>query len=360
MSAYTRISHIQLMFLMTGFFIGSATILNQSVTALQDAWLAIILGFGAGIALVSMYVSISMLNPGKSLIEILMDRLGHFFGTIIAIFYIWYFIHVAALVARNFAEFMVTTTYAETPIVFITMSIILVIAFMVRHGLEVIARTSELLVPILIISFIFIFLIVANLYEVENFLPFYERGYKPILQASFNILTFPVGEGVVFMMLFPYLYHKGLLKISNLALLIAGLLILSVTVRDLMVLGPELMARVIFPPHITTALIPNLDITPLVEINLIIGGGTKIAVFLYAAALGIAQLLNLRDHKPFVIPVSVITIVLSVWVFDSILEVIQWASEVFPYYSIPFQFIIPAVLLIISWLKKRPSSCHHS
>ncbi len=355
MPEYIRISYIQLTLLLTGFLLGSSAIMNQSDTARQDSWLAAILAVIAGVAVISMNVWISLLNPGKSLIGILKDKFGNVFGTVTAVLYIWYFIHIAALVTRELAEFMVTTTYAETPIIFVAICMVLVTAYLVRHGLEVIARTSEILIPLLIVSVIIIFLVMINLHEynIENLLPFNERGLKPILHSSFIMTTFPYGESILFTMIFPYLYHRKLLKASILGVLISGLLILGITLRDLMVLGPDLISRVIFPPHITTGLIPNLDITPLVEVNLIIAGGIKIAICIFAAALGIAQLLGEHDHKPFVVPISVLTVVLSIWIFDDILAFFYWINTVWPYYSIPFQFVIPVLLLLMSWLKTK-------
>lgn len=69
--------------------------------------------------------------------------------------------------------------------------------------------------------------------------------------------------------------------------------------------------------------------------------------------MGIAQLFALDDYKPLVIPVAVISVALSIWVFDNVLELIQWGVEVWPYYSILFQMVIPLLLLFVSLTRKK-------
>lgn len=270
MTKDVKISSIQMILMFTGFLLGSTAILNPSAIAYQDAWLANILAFAVGLILVSIYSYISILNPNKTLIEILRDNFGKYLGSLISLLYIWYFIHLAALVERDFGEFTVVTTYPETPLAFIITSIVVVSVFIIRNGLEVLARVSEILIPILILLVIFIFLLLINLYEVNNFLSFLERGLKPVFQAAFTVSTFPYGESVIFLMLFPFLNNKkSLFRVSYLSIAITGLVRLNITIRDLMVLGADMFLRAVFPPNITTRLIREINVTPLLGINLL-------------------------------------------------------------------------------------------
>lgn len=358
-----KISGIQMALIFIGFFVGSTALLNPSVAARQDAWLSNILACAGEFILITLYIYISVLNPDKTLIEILRDNFGRFFGGLISLLYIWYFIHLAALVERDLGEFNVTTTYVETPMLFIIICIVTITVFIVKKGLEVLARTSEILVPVIISLIIFIFILLISLYEVENFFPVLERGFKPVLRSAFTVLTFPWGESVIFLMIFHNLNNKKkIFKVSFLSVAISGLLILLITTRDLMVLGGDMFERVAFPPNMTTKLIENINVTPLVDVNLLIGGGTKIAVCIYAAALGIAQLLNLKDYKPFVLPVAAISVAVALWDFENLMDVIRWGVEVWPLYCVPFQIIIPLLLLIVSLIRRKsrkaaPKTC---
>ncbi|MBZ4646965.1 MAG: spore germination protein [Petroclostridium sp.] len=349
-----KISSIQLSFLIMGFILGSTAIVNPAAGARQDSWLAYIIGWAGGFILIGIYVHISILNVSKTLIEILKENFGKVLGSITAILYIWYFIHLAALVLRNFGEYMVTVIYPETPITFIMMCVALLIAYAVKNGLEVVARTSELFVPLLPVTIIFIFFLLIGEYDINNFLPFLENGLEPVLKTAFSVLSFPFGETVVFLMVFPCLNKReNIIKVSYLSVTIMGLITLNVILRFLLALGPDMFTRNFFPAQLTAELIPNVNVDPLIGINLLIGGGVKISVCLYAAVMGIAQLFNLDDYKPFVLPAVAIVVTLSLWVYDNLFEMFRWATDIWPYYSIPFQILIPLLLLMVSWIKKK-------
>jgi spore germination protein KB len=92
-------------------------------------------------------------------------------------------------------------------------------------------------------------------------------------------------------------------------------------------------------------------------VNLLIGGWIKVGICLYAACLGIAQIANLQDYKPLVLPVTIICVSLAIWLYENIFEMLVWAAEIYPYYAVPFQFGIPVLLLVIpkikSWMKSN-------
>lgn len=352
-----QISGIQLFMLIIGFTFGSTAILNPAADAYHDAWLSYLLGWVGGCISITVFCWISRLNPEKTLVEILKSQFGKVGGSIIAVFYIWYFIHLAALVIRNFGEYMTTTSYTETPIIFIIICFIAVVVYGMKKGLEVMVRPSEILVPVVIFFVLFLGVALIKKYNYANFLPFLEKGIKPILKSSFAVWTFPFGETVAFLMIFPFLNQKKkLFKISFLAIVVAGFVIFLIVVRDLLVLGTGMMMpkRLIFPPNTSAALISEkLQLQTLISANFLIGGGIKISVCLFAAVLGITQLFNLDDFKPLISPVAALAVALSIWVYPNIFEMLRWAAEVWPYYSIPFQIIFPLLLLIMSLIKYK-------
>lgn len=349
-----KISSIQLSLLIMGFVFGSSAIITPAAAAYQDAWLAYIIGWAGGYVLIGIYAYISILNPSKTLIDILKDTFGKYIGSIIGILYLWYFIHLGALVFRNLGEFMVTAIYIETPIIFIITSLALVVVYIMKKGLEVIARVGELTIPIMLFFAISIFLLVIGRYEITNLLPFLEHDFMPVLKTGFSVLAFPFGETVVFLMIFPYLNKKDdVVKISYISITMIGIILLSVVLSNLMALGGDMLSRIVFPSHVTISLIPRIAVEPFVSINLLISGGFKIVICIYSTVIGITQLFNLDDYKPFVIPIVIIAVALSIWVYDNLPGMVRWTVEIYPYYAVPFQIIIPVLLLIISLIKKR-------
>lgn len=351
-----RISSIQLAMLIMGLVFGSTAILNPSTGAGHDSWLSFLLAWIGGFGLMGIYVWIARLNSEKCLIEILQKQFGKVIGNIVACTYIWYFMHLSALVLRNYGEYVTATNYTETPIIFVMIFFLLVVVYGVKNGLEVFARPTELFMPIVIFFALFLGVVLIGRFEWINALPFLENGIMPVLKTGFGVLSFPFGETVVFLMIFPALNEKEkLLKTTFIALGIIGAVIFSIVVRDLLVLGPNMMkpGKIIFPPAVSTELISeNLQLETLISINFLIGGGIKISVCLYAAVMGITQIFNLDDYKPFVLPVAAIVTPLSIWLYDNIFEMIDWI-KVYPVYSAPFQIIIPILLLIVSLVRNK-------
>jgi spore germination protein KB len=350
----TKISSIQLFLLITGYIFGSSAIMNSAAAAGCDAWLAYLLGWGFGSGLIVIYVQLARLNPSATLVEILQNNLGKLFGNFIALLYVWYFIHLAALVYRNYGEFIVTVTYNETPMIVIIACLAGLVAYSVRSGLEVLARITELLVPIIPIVIFITYFSLLTTHDYTAMLPFLEKGLTPVLSTAFSVTTFPFGETVVFLMLFPYLNRlKNISKVSYLSFAVAGSLLFVGLMRDLFVLGPSLLKELSYPAQATARLIPGIGIEPLIDLIFMIGGGVKTSVLIYGAAQGISQIFELKTNKPLVIPIVTFSVVLSVWIYPNMSEMFKWAAEIYPFYAVPFQIIIPIVLLIISLVKKR-------
>lgn len=349
----TQISWIQLFLLLSGFHIGSTVLLSPSAGAGRDAWLAMILGGAGGTLLMWSYAVLSMLNPSKTLVEILRERMGKIVGTILSFLYVWYFIHLASLVFRDFGEFLCTTTYLETPMVVVIGLFAVVLLYTVNSGIEVLGRLSELLVPVIPVA---ISIISFSLFTINDFtavLPILENGLMPVLKGAFGAITFPYGETVAFLMLFPHLNRKDKLKKTVvISAVLSTLLGLLVFFRDLFVIGGDLIGRSTFIPHLTSLLIPEFNVEPLLDINLLIGGGIKISVCVYAAAKALCQITGVQDYRGFTRAVLTFAVVLAIWAYDSVLELFAWTQKVYGFYVIPFQVLIPLLLLLLSLIRK--------
>ncbi len=350
----TKISAYQFSILMMGFILASSMIIIPGSYALNHAWISYIIALAAGILLFSCYYLLYSQHPNKTLIEINCFLLGKWLGTLVSILYIWYFIHLAALILRNFAEYVVTISLPETPLWFITLCYVLVTGYSVRSGLEVTSRTASLVVPLIFIFQIAILFMVLPYFDLTNFKPILDEGIRHVPRAAFSVITFPYGETIVFLMIFPFVTQQKKLKKSYLiSLLLSGLLLLLGIVRDIAVIGATGIEKTIFPPHLTIQHIPYFNIEPLIGVIFFISGATKISVCFLGATIGISQLSHAENHRPFVIPVSTILVGLTIWLYKSTPEMLDWASNVAPYYAIPFQLVIPLLLLIITYIKKH-------
>ncbi|QUI21203.1 endospore germination permease [Vallitalea pronyensis] len=357
----TKISGYQLSMLIGTFIFGTSHVINISKHVYQDVWISYLLGWAGGFLLISIYVAISVLHPSKNLINILKDTFGKYLGSVIGLFYMGYFIHLAALVLRDLGEYLTNIDFHETPLIFIVCCLSIPAIYAVKKGLIVIARTNQLLTLALCITLVVLIIIPLKYLDFNNVLPVFESNFSDITNIGFLYLTYTFGETVIFLMIFDKVNKsKYLFKSSYIALAIVGLLLFTLLLQNLMVLGPDKFSRNIYAINTTISRVTNLSIGPLILITLIIGGTFKYIICIYASVKGIAQLLNVDDHKPFVLPLITIVVPLSIWLHENLLDKLNWTTEIYPYYVIPFQIVIPLVLLILSYKKYgKKIKVHH-
>jgi len=349
-----KLSNIQLGLLTFGYLYGTIAITDPVLAAKSDAWIASIIGYIGGTILITMYLFISKMNAGKTLTEILESCFGKVIGKAISILYISYFLHKAAMNLRGFGEFMVITSYPETPMIVIIIVFMIAVFYVVKKGLESIGKIGEITVPIIPIP---ILAMTTSLLTIKYFIGFRPILHEiaPVLKGAFNFINVPFGDLVVFLMVFPYTNkEKGRFKATYIGISVFCILHMLSVVRDLLVIGPSIIDFFMFPNHLSAQMIPGISIEPLVDINLVLGGGVKICLLLYGATKATAEIFNIEDYTPLLSAFVVFIVVLSIWVYSNVLE---WQgglqSIVSAVYSLPFQVIIPLLMLIISMFKQR-------
>ena len=85
----------------------------------------------------------------------------------------------------------------------------------------------------------------------------------------------------------------------------------------------------------------------------IAGAFVKISVFYYACSLGVAQWLKLSSYKSIVWPLGIIIIVMGFWSLPSTMALNNYSVETFPFLGVTVQILIPLLLLMIAYVKKK-------
>jgi spore germination protein KB len=141
-----NISSTQLFMLIFNSIFGSAIVYGVGKDAHQDAWIAIMLTTLIGLGLMYLFYSISSSMPGKNLFEVMGYCFSRPIAILLSLVYVTYFLYMSSRLIRTFGEMITTAILPITPIEIVTLSLMLVIAYMIYLGLEVFARVSEILV----------------------------------------------------------------------------------------------------------------------------------------------------------------------------------------------------------------------
>jgi spore germination protein KB len=77
----------------------------------------------------------------------------------------------------------------------------------------------------------------------------------------------------------------------------------------------------------------------------------KTSLLFYSVVLGIAQTFRLPSYAPLIFPIGVLLIINSEMVYESNAEQYYEAANTWPFYLAIYEFVIPAVSLIIAMIR---------
>lgn len=166
--------------------------------------------------------------------------------------------------------------------------------------------------------------------------------------GGFSDFSFPFAETVLFICIFSSLKtSKSPFKIYIGGLLIAGFIIIAITVRNIGVLG-NMLGCFYFPSYEAVSRIQIGDFLQRIEVTVsfvfFFGVFSKSSICLLVACRGIGKMLNLKDYRSIVIQIGLLMIYLAYTVYDNSMEMKYWAFKVYPYYAFPMQVIIPLII----------------
>ncbi|MEG7336481.1 spore germination protein [Bacillus sp. 0102A] len=358
-----QISIRQLFVMIIIFELGSSLLITPGTIAGRDAWIAVLLGCAAGLFLFYLYQGIYQCYPDFSPKEYMDEMLGTTLSWIFSFLYILYFAYIAARVLRDFGEMLLTFAYHDTPIIIVNALLIVVSIYAVRKGIEVLARSAELLFGAMYLlgALGLVLLIVSGSVEPQNLKPVLADGVYPIVHSVFTQTMYvPFGEVVLFVMIFPYLSdRKGVKKTGMLAMIISGLVVTLTVAINISVLDGDLTLRSQFPLLSTIQTIKVEEFLDRLDVffmlALIIGGFFKVSLYLYAVVVGASTLFKEKNPSQLAYPMGFGILVLSITIATNFSEHLNEGLNVVPLYiHLPFQFLFPLFLFIIAvWKKKR-------
>jgi spore germination protein KB len=341
------------------FISGSSAIITPGIAAKKDIWLATILAMIAVTPILILFERLLYLFKGKDLYDIIAIIFGPILGKGIIIIYIWFSLHLGALVINNFMYFINVIGLNKTPIIIPAIFIIIICIMAVKYGLYVVARWGEMAVILLNIFIGTLILLLIPYMNVQNIRPVLYNGIKPVLRGAFSTFAFPFGELVIFTMVFTSFHEKGKPKIYIIGMILGGIILVLTSLTDVLVLGVDMVEIYYFSAYSVVKRVDFGDFIQRIEIftslMFLIGGIIKISICLFAASRGVSKLFNSKNYKFSITPIGIIMVVMGTFIYDSIMDMRNWAIEIWPYYAFPFQVILPVIIYVWAEIYVRKS-----
>ena len=168
--------------------------------------------------------------PGLDIIDISEIVGGKIFKNIIGTIFVGYFIITSSILLRNFCETLKIVYYPMTNIVFILILFLLAISFVNKLSISTILKTNSIIVPLALLSIIFLFFANTKNFMLNKIFPILGNGFaNTFILGISNLSAF---GGISFIYFLPPLLEKpeNLKKISIISICIITLcLILSIS-----------------------------------------------------------------------------------------------------------------------------------
>jgi len=353
-----KISSFQMALLIVPTIIATAVLVVPAITgkfAGRDLWISPILASLNGFFTTFIAYRLHKYFPKETVIQYSGHIIGRLPGKAIGLVYLFFFLHVCGIICREYADFVIGSFLPKTPMTIVIGSLVLVCAFAIHGGVEVLGRAAQLLVPLFMLPPLLFFLLLQD-FKIENIFPIMEHGIMPSLlgavvpQAWFS-------EIFLISMLLPFLtdHEKG--GKSSMAAVIFSMFILVFTnIVNIFLFGGTVSAYT-YPVFTAFRYIGLASFFEHLESFVIafwvLGIFIKIAVFYYAFVLGTAQWLRLSDYRPLTLPLGFLVTIFSIWVSPNEQDMSKFLGTIIPFYIPTFMTFIPMLLLLIAIIRKK-------
>ncbi|MHA7964306.1 GerAB/ArcD/ProY family transporter [Paenibacillus sp. CAU 1782] len=353
-----KISATQLAIMIFPAILATAILSVPSLTmqfAGHDMWLSPIWGSIVGLATLGVSLGLHSLYPGKTIMQSSLQIAGWLPGKLIGFAFLIFLPHLIGLVIRVYGEFIASNALPETPLFVIMGTMTAVCALNVRLGIEVVGRTSQVFVSLLVILLVLIFVLLIGELNPAELLPFMENGLMPTFKGAVAPAAW-FSEYIVLAFLLPFVNtKKNVTRIMLISLFITTAALVCSNLFCLFLLG-DLTNSFAYPVMIAARYITIADFLQHIEAIVIaiwiFGIFVKISVFLYIFATATAQWLGLRDYKPVVFPLSYLCMVYTYWIVSDRPGASNLVGTSANLYTLLFLTALPTALYIVALLKK--------
>jgi len=208
---------------------------------------------------------------------------------------------------------------------------------------------------------LFILVIIFNLpnAKIENILPIFEKGIAGCIKGSVFLTDFMPFALFPIMMIYPAKVNdlRAAKKSIYIGYLWSGFLIFICILMNILVLGTTITSNSLFPTYWlakeTSIGIIFARFEFIIAAIWITTFFIVIILYFYSAAIGLSQLLGLKDYRKIVLPLALIILVMVEVNFPDEIYELNLINLVLLPYDITYALVLPIALLIVSWAKKR-------
>ncbi len=271
-----------------------------------DSWLVMLAGGLLFLFLTYLLNKLALLFPEETFVTFSQKIVGKWLGIILSILFVFDFFLVSLYEVRIVG--LVSNVYLldRTPLDAVILVYLCITIIGSRGGIEVIARTCQLLFPLLILITVLMSALIFPKLDFRNLLPILHTPWQTLSKATFTTSFFYIGSEMV-LFLMPYLAkRKNTIKKSAIGFSIIIALYIWITISSISFLGISNIKNTLWPgiEVIKTLDIPGTIIERPESLFISIWISTVFATSIlcnYFAAQITSSITGFRELKPILI-----------------------------------------------------------
>ena len=326
--------------------------------AKQDAWIAAAISTLVSMLFTYIALRISQKYPEENFVGCLRQVFGKFLGSILAILYAVQWVVVAGFAARQTTDFLMPALQLyETPRSVVLMCIFLLVAYAAMlGGVESIARCSELLGPLVIVTIALVVFLTINVQHLDYLLPVLQPHLaRNLVDGSIPSISFLTSSAPA-MVLYPHLSDKNSYRTAIWGVGASGVILVMCTVATLATFGANLPAKIWNPFFMLTRYISIADfiqnIDAIVIVIWFLSAFIRVALYAWVAVETTADFIG-SDIKWTVAVVCAVGFIVSVVPPSIVHSTILYPGWIIGPIVLPVLLMgVPALGLIIAHFKK--------
>jgi len=272
----------------------------------RDGWMSVLPGFAVGIPYGLMVLSLVERYPHKNLLQISETLFGKWIGKIIGVIYILITGYFGGLLLGQAGNIYQTSIMPLTPISVFYLGGLLLVFYLVRSGIEVFARFSEVIFPLIVIALVLNVGLSISRIEQGELMPILSEGLKPLLWGGIKVIPFAM-EFILFIAGIAAFLPTGKQELGQLktgvwrAVFLVGILDTLVVLMQILVFGPTETIRLVYGLLVLGKLVEVSKTVAGVEalfLGVWLGGLViKVSAFFFTAIWGLETVFSLKGLK---------------------------------------------------------------
>jgi spore germination protein len=322
----------------------------------NDGWIIMAALGLVHIILAFLLIKLSCRFPGQTFPEYIQKIIGVIPGKILVFIISSYIMLNLAYEVREFTEVAKMFLLPRTPTEIIIFALVLVCVYVVRGGVESVARLVEITFPILFIPFFLVLIPGLPNLDLTNLLPVgSDMGIKFQRMIPHAPHAFRGIEYILFYIGFMEKPQRAYKPVAW-GLVFVTVFYTLVSIIGLSAFGAKSATKAIWPLliYIRNINIPGLFIERLDGVILslwVITVFTTIITGFFIVTFSLSKIFNTEEQKQFALPLMIVIYYLALQP-AGLAELYKWGDWIFKYVSSIFIYVVPIVALFIAAIRR--------